>query len=259
MGSTRKSEWQSNPPHRGLELNVDSFDGHGRPDRECDRSRDGVHHEHRGGDADVRFAQLRQRSGERHPNVMVLYAGHPGGFVDLAADLERIPALGRARRVGRWLAERIHHRAAGWVNGLAELSVANQAIGMLITGGRTPAEARVELHRRAAWAWTVWSTWSDSCWPTALGNGGAERALVVLTGRRRLVRDDHQDVSVRRIEITSTVTPFPVLVVQNQGDGLRFTGYDSGLVRWVHFDGGGYTYRAIVVLTQPMANPAKVR
>jgi hypothetical protein len=53
----------------------------------------------------------------------------------------------------------------------------------------------------------------------------------VLTGRRRLVRDDHQDVSVRRIEITSTVTPFPVLVVQNQGDGLRFTGYDSGLVR----------------------------
>jgi hypothetical protein len=100
-GSTRKSQWQSNPPHRGLELNVDSFDGQGRPDRECDRSRDGVHHEHRGGDADVRFAQLRQQLGERHPNVMVLYAGHPGGFVDLAADLERIPALGRARRVGR--------------------------------------------------------------------------------------------------------------------------------------------------------------
>ena len=84
--------------------------------------------------------------------TMVLYAGHPGAFVDLAADLERVPGLG-----GRVVLDgdlpgtsRPHAPAPPGVTGLAELGVMNRAIGVLITRGHPPAEARAELRRRAA-------------------------------------------------------------------------------------------------------------
>ena len=63
--------------------------------------------------------------------VVVFYATRAGAFVDLADD-DLEPA---ARHLGS--------------GGLEDLSLANRAIGCLIGGGRTPAEATAELDRRA--------------------------------------------------------------------------------------------------------------
>ena len=90
------------------------------------------------------------RSTDEGPGgTVVFYARHPGAFVDLAADLQRVhdpdgqvyldDHLPSAGDQPRW---------AG-ITGLAELSVVNQAIGVLITRGHSPAEAHAELRRRA--------------------------------------------------------------------------------------------------------------
>jgi hypothetical protein len=79
--------------------------------------------------------------------TVVFYARNPGAFVDLAADLQRVhgqvhlddqlPSAGdQAGRPG--------------ITGLAEHSMINQAIGVLITRGHLPGDAHAELRRRAA-------------------------------------------------------------------------------------------------------------
>jgi hypothetical protein len=82
--------------------------------------------------------------------TIVLYAGNPGAFVDLAADLQRVPGRdGRVVLDGDLPGTSDPPRKPG-VTGLAELSVINQAIGVLITRRHTPDRAKAKLRRRAA-------------------------------------------------------------------------------------------------------------
>ncbi|HEY5334807.1 MAG TPA: hypothetical protein VIJ71_02160, partial [Mycobacteriales bacterium] len=82
--------------------------------------------------------------------ALILYAGSPGAFVDLAADLAWI--TGRAPADFR-LDE---HRGlpAGHTNRnpLAAMSDINQALGVLIGRGSTPEQAERSLYARAATA-----------------------------------------------------------------------------------------------------------
>lgn len=79
--------------------------------------------------------------------VLTLYAGHPGAFVDLAADL--------AWLTGRAPAEFVldQHRtppgAPDLPSGLAAASLIDQAIGVLIAYGYTPEGAHREIDTRA--------------------------------------------------------------------------------------------------------------
>lgn len=78
------------------------------------------------------------------------YARNPGAFVDLAADLQRVHHPDRPVHLdGRLPAGGDQLHRAG-ITGLAEHSVVNQAIGVLITRGHTSAEAHRELRRHAA-------------------------------------------------------------------------------------------------------------
>jgi hypothetical protein len=76
--------------------------------------------------------------------VLTLYAGHPGGFVDLAADL--------AWLTGRPLPEvvldqhRTPPRAPDTPSGLATASLIDQAIGVLIAHGYTPERAHRKIN-----------------------------------------------------------------------------------------------------------------
>jgi hypothetical protein len=92
---------------------------------------------------------LGRPGGARPGDKIVWYAGRPGAFVDLAADLERVPSDGGVVLDGHLPATPGPPREPG-ITGLAELSVINQAIGVLITRGHTPDQAKAELRRRAA-------------------------------------------------------------------------------------------------------------
>ena len=81
--------------------------------------------------------------------TVVLYAGHPGAFVDLAADLERVPGPGGGVVLDADLPGMSASPQRAGITGLAELGVVNRAIGVLIARGHTPVEARAELRRRA--------------------------------------------------------------------------------------------------------------
>jgi hypothetical protein len=81
-------------------------------------------------------------------SVLVLYASRPGAFVDLAADVGF--ALGLAPDVVTLDGDLSPTSDAGGLNGLAEMSQVNQAIGILIEQGHLPDSARDELHHMAA-------------------------------------------------------------------------------------------------------------
>ena len=91
------------------------------------------------------------RSTDEGPGcTVVFYARPPGAFVDLAADLHRVHDLdGDVYPDGHLPSAGDQTRRSG-ITGLAELSVVNQAIGVLITRGHTPAGAIAELGSRAA-------------------------------------------------------------------------------------------------------------
>ena len=81
---------------------------------------------------------------------LVLYATMPGAFVDLAADLSYVLGLGPDLLVPD---QRTAHHATtldqAGVAGLAEYSLVNQAVGVLIARGHTAESARDELRRLA--------------------------------------------------------------------------------------------------------------
>lgn len=80
-------------------------------------------------------------------STLVLYAATPGAFVDLAADLSFALRLDLSTTVLD------QHRAAptgpDGIQGLQPWSDINQAIGVLLGRGHTPASARIELRRLA--------------------------------------------------------------------------------------------------------------
>jgi len=82
--------------------------------------------------------------------TIVLYAAHPGAFVDLAADLERVIAPGGRVVLDGDLPSMFATAQRSEITGLAELSLVNQAIGVLITRGWAPDQAQAELRSRAA-------------------------------------------------------------------------------------------------------------
>ncbi|ORV47552.1 hypothetical protein AWC02_08750 [Mycolicibacter engbaekii] len=79
--------------------------------------------------------------------VLILYAGNPGAFVDLAADLAWLTGLALTEFVLD------QHRALPMAEsapgGLAAASLIDQAIGVLIARGYTPGHAHHELDARA--------------------------------------------------------------------------------------------------------------
>jgi hypothetical protein len=89
-------------------------------------------------------------SGVDAGRVVVFYAGHPGAFVDLAADLQRVHGLDGPAVLDDHLTDTCDPPRPCGITGLEELSDINRAIGVLITRGHTPAEAHAELRRRAA-------------------------------------------------------------------------------------------------------------
>lgn len=80
-------------------------------------------------------------------STIVFYAARTGAFVDLAADLSW--TLGLPLPAIELDAHLEVPAADAGLTGLTELSEVNQAIGILIGGGLTPARARTELQRRA--------------------------------------------------------------------------------------------------------------
>jgi hypothetical protein len=86
-----------------------------------------------------------------HASSLVIYAATPGAFVDVAADLSYVLDLDPATLVSDQ--HRPHHATThdenSGMKGLAEYSLINQAIGILIARGHTPDTARQELQRLA--------------------------------------------------------------------------------------------------------------
>ncbi|WP_077087582.1 hypothetical protein [Mycobacterium rhizamassiliense] len=80
--------------------------------------------------------------------AIVLYAGSPGAFVDLAADLAWLTA----RNPSEFVLDQHLPAAAesGTVPNLFEVSVINQAIGALIGQGHTPEQAERHLTAEGA-------------------------------------------------------------------------------------------------------------
>ncbi len=83
----------------------------------------------------------------RHWSALDLYAARPGAFVDLAADICHALRLPPDRVV---LDHHLSPPANGsGLTGARELSHINQAVGILVSHGQTPEDARTELRRRA--------------------------------------------------------------------------------------------------------------
>lgn len=79
--------------------------------------------------------------------VVILYAGTPGAFVDLAADLSWLTGLG----LGNFVLDRHLHRTDEPADdrSVQTASVVDQAIGVLLGRGYTPEQAVLELDARA--------------------------------------------------------------------------------------------------------------
>jgi hypothetical protein len=80
--------------------------------------------------------------------VVILYAGSPGTFVDLAADLAWLTS----RPLGEFVLDQHLSGPAEWVaaTSLSEASVINQAIGALVGQGYTPEQAERHLTAEGA-------------------------------------------------------------------------------------------------------------
>ena len=82
---------------------------------------------------------------------VVFYASRRGAFVDLAADTQYAYGLDEAVVLDGHLTQLLQAvQAHPGVYGSDEMTVINQAIGVLIAHGHFPGEARDELRRRAA-------------------------------------------------------------------------------------------------------------
>jgi hypothetical protein len=84
--------------------------------------------------------------------ALILYAGSPGAFVDLAADLAWLTA----RSLSDFILDQHLTPAAGSLQEgqLRAASAINQALGVLIGRGYTPQQAHGELDTQAAHAGT---------------------------------------------------------------------------------------------------------
>jgi hypothetical protein len=109
--------------------------------------------------------------------ALVFYAGKPGAFVDLAADLSF--ALGLSTGVVVLDEDRTPTSdPAGLtgLTGLAQMSQVNQAIGILIGRGHLPDTARTELRRLADLAQTTLHAAARQLIHTAQPHPGTEQA-----------------------------------------------------------------------------------
>lgn len=121
---------------------------------------------------------LGRPTSEGQDGSVVFYAGNPGAFVDLAADLQRVHGQ---VHLDDQLPSAGDHIGRPGLTGLAEHSVVNRAIGVLITRGHIPGEALAELRRRAA---DTVSSVPDAA-RHVLASTNAERSHWVPAGDRR--------------------------------------------------------------------------
>jgi hypothetical protein len=117
--------------------------------------------------------------------ALVFYAGNPGAFVDLAADLSFALGLGPdVVALDQDLTPISDPAGLTGLTGLAEMSQVNQAIGILIERGHVPHSARTELHRLANLAQTTPPAAAQQLMHTARASGvGAD--MKYRTPRRR--------------------------------------------------------------------------
>jgi hypothetical protein len=94
---------------------------------------------------------LTPLAGAPNGSALVVFASRPGALVDLAADLSFALGIEMTELAldADLVAEPDAADADAGMVGLRELSVINQAIGVLVTRGHTPETARAELHRLA--------------------------------------------------------------------------------------------------------------
>jgi hypothetical protein len=89
---------------------------------------------------------LTETESTAEETTLVLWAAKPGAFVDLAADISHLLGVPLAR-----LELDAHHTPSivkvGGIDGIEDLAVINQAIGVLIARGATPESAAAELTR----------------------------------------------------------------------------------------------------------------
>jgi hypothetical protein len=88
-------------------------------------------------------------SGTTRSNV-VFYAATPGAFVDLAADAARQDPTPGAVILDVHLDDPDGAHPVSGSTGFSEISIINQALGVIMGGGRTLEQARVALDARAA-------------------------------------------------------------------------------------------------------------
>lgn len=81
---------------------------------------------------------------------VVVYAQNPGAFIDLAADAQFTLGAGGGVVVDGHLPPPTAFAAQRGLEGLADRSTINQAVGFLIGKGYPPDQAQAELVRRAA-------------------------------------------------------------------------------------------------------------
>lgn len=91
-------------------------------------------------------------SGSLTASTLTLWAGNPGAFVDLAADLAVALDLPVTALVHD---EDLPGATVPPGSGLAAFSLVHQAVGVLLGQGHTPEQAHAELERRAATAGTT--------------------------------------------------------------------------------------------------------
>lgn len=126
------------PSYRGMRLTVNV---HGQPITLTHRDSDSANGIH----TSV-LVPLTDTASSAEQTTLILWAAAPGAFVDLAADISHLLGVPLAAL------ELDAHRASSTIgvsgiDGIDDLAVVNQAIGVLIARGATPECAAAELRR----------------------------------------------------------------------------------------------------------------
>jgi hypothetical protein len=142
---------------------------------------------------------LSDLAGTGAGSFMVLYAATPGAFVDLAADLGYALQVGHDELIlDAHLTPTTEHPG---IEGLTEMGLINQAIGILIERGYAAHSASSELHQPLDDALhALWNEWSAN----ALGgadDAADEQAIRAITQPLLALLRDNPDLVAALLEV----------------------------------------------------------